>query len=109
MNIPKSIVAILVLGLGATQAWDSNVLNAPTWIIAIVALAVALPALALVLTDEPGMLLGAIVATSLLLLTAKLLSPVPMPALLVIVVLAGVLVIIVNQQGPEMPRSSDGE
>lgn len=105
MRVPKTIVAILILGLGAIQAWDSNVLNAPSWIIAIVALAIAVPAVALLLTDEPGMLLAAIIAMSLLLLAAKLLSPVPLPALLLVVVLAGVLIIITNQQGPDLPRS----
>lgn len=109
MKVPKSLIAILLLGLGATQAWDSNVLNAPTWIIAIVAIAILLPALALVLTEDPRLLLAVLIAMSLLLLAAKLLSPIEMPALLVVALLAGVLVIIANQQGPDLPRGPGDE
>ena len=99
MHIPRSIIGILVLGLGATQAWDSNVLSAPWWIIAMVAIAVIVPAAALILTDDPASLLAAVIIMSLLLLAAKLVSPVKLPALLVIAVLAGVLIILANQQG----------
>ncbi len=109
MKIPRTIIAILIIGLGATQAWDSNVLAAPSWVIALVALAVALPALAVVITDDPGMLLAAIIGMSLLLLAAKLMSPVPLPALLVVAMLAGVLVIIANQQGSDVPRRPGDE
>ena len=89
-----------MLGLGVAlpmalvQAWDSNGLDAGPLVMALVAAAIALPSLALVVTSHPGVYAAAEGIAIALLLAAKIVTPVALPALgFVALVLAGGLYI----------------
>ena len=74
MHRQRWIVLIAVPVLGFVMAWDSGVLSAPAYVIALVALAVALPAAAGLLSGNLRIHAAVAVVSMLLLLVARLLS-----------------------------------
>jgi hypothetical protein len=90
--VARSIMVGVFALLAALQAWDSGVFGAAPGVIALVALAVALPALAVLLAASAGVRLGAVIASAALLLAAKLVAELvsarPLPALVVIAAMA---------------------
>jgi hypothetical protein len=82
------------LPMALVQAWDSRVLDAGPLVMALVGIAIAVPMLALVLTSHSGVYAAAEGVAIMLLLAAKVATPVPLPALgVVALVLAGGLFI----------------
>lgn len=79
-------LALLIFVMGNLQAWDSDVPAAGLLIVFLVSLAVALPAVALLLPVAPPFLLGAIVISLILLTIARLISPIPLPGLFIVLV-----------------------
>ena len=75
------LAAVLVLALGLAQALDSGIRHAPPHVIAIVALALAVPALAFWLTGRPGVHLTAGALSLVTVVFARVISPVPLPTL----------------------------
>ena len=73
------VVPVVVLGV--LQAWDSGVLRAGWPIQILVALAIAAPPLAFVVTSEYGLQAAAIAAAFVLLTIARVIAPVPLPTL----------------------------
>jgi hypothetical protein len=84
MVLSRVAVVLLVLLLGGIQAWDSNVQGAGSVVLLLVAVGIAVPAVAAVSWARPGPILGSGLASFALLLAAKLLSPIALPALLVL-------------------------
>jgi hypothetical protein len=80
----RVVVVLLVLFLGGLQAWDSNVHGAGPFVLLLVAVGIALPAVAALSWARPGPILGAGLVSFVLLLAAKIASPIPLPALLVV-------------------------
>ena len=78
--------------VGALQAWDSGVLGAGWPIQIVVALAIAVPALTIVLTPEYGLQATAIAAAFVLLTIARVMSSVPLPTLHLIAFIPAVVV-----------------
>jgi preprotein translocase subunit SecG len=68
------LLAVVALVGGTMQAWDSNVFAAPASIIVLVMIAVVLPAAAL-LTRSGVVRIGALVGAALLLVAARVSSP----------------------------------
>ena len=82
----RTILAITIFVLGSLQAWDSDVPSAGLLIVALVSLAIALPPVALLAPLEQRYFLGAFVLSFLLLILARLISPIPLPGLFIVLV-----------------------
>ena len=82
----RSILAILMFVLGNLQAWDSNVHEAALLIVLLTSLAIALPPVALLAPMSQQYFIGAFASSLLLLVAARLLSPIPLPGLFLILV-----------------------
>lgn len=84
MVASRVAVVLLVLFFGGIQAWDSDVHGAGAAVLLLVAAGIAVPAVAALSWARPGPILGAGLLSFALLLAAKLLSPIALPALLVL-------------------------
>jgi hypothetical protein len=82
----RATLAVLAFVLGSLQAWDSDVPQAGLLIVLLVSLATALPPVALLLPIKQPLLVGAFVSSLILLLLARLISPIPLPGLFLILV-----------------------
>jgi hypothetical protein len=80
MKNAKWIAALALVVIGALQAWDSGVLDAPLWIGVMVAAAIAMGVAGLFLEHE-GIRFGIGVVVILILFTARMVSPVRLPEL----------------------------
>ena len=80
----RAILAILIIVLGNLQAWDSNVHEAGLLIVLLVSLAMALPLVALLVPISQQYMIGAFIVSLILLVLARLISPIPLPGLFLI-------------------------
>ena len=83
MRHAKWIAAAAVVVLGALQAWDSGILNAPPMIGAMVAVAIVIGIVGLFMENEAIRLTIAGVVF-VLLITARMISPVKLPELTIV-------------------------
>ena len=84
----RTIGIVIVIVMGSIQLWDSRVFSAGALTIAIAVLGLSLPAGALIFVDRLDVRMGSVMACALLLLSAKVVAPHPLPALGVIAVMA---------------------
>jgi hypothetical protein len=84
MNRNRMLGLAICLPMGLLQAWDAGVLAAGLLVMGLVAAAIAVPALALVVTASLGAYAVAEGITLALLLAARAVSPVPLPTLTVV-------------------------
>ena len=77
----RRLVGVLVLALGAAQAFDSGIRHAPPLVVAVVALGLAISAIAFWVSSHPGILFGAGVITMVIVTIARVISPVALPTL----------------------------
>ena len=82
----QAILAITIFVLGSLQAWDSDVPSAGLLVVALVSLAIALPPVALLVRLEQRYFLGAFILSFILLILARLISPIPLPGLFIVLV-----------------------
>jgi hypothetical protein len=82
----RATLAVLAFVLGSLQAWDSDVHAAGLFIVLLVSLAIALPPVALLLPINQQYFVGAFVLSLILLLLARLISPIPLRGLFLILV-----------------------
>lgn len=82
----RAVLAFLIFVLGNLQAWDSNVHEAGLLIVLLISLAIPLSPIVLLLDVEQKYMIGALVLSLLLLVLARLLSPIPLPELYIILV-----------------------
>jgi hypothetical protein len=75
------ISAALIVVIGLLQAWDSHAFAASRLITGMAVAAVAIPALAALLTTRPAIYWMAIITTGVLAFGAKMVSPTPLPEL----------------------------
>ena len=83
--------AIIVV-MGSLQAWDSGTLRAPGLIQAIVALAIAIPAVTVVATQSYPRQVLAVGVAFVLLTIARMASPISLPTLHIIAFVPAVLI-----------------
>ena len=95
--------AVLVLLIGGAQAWDSGVLDSTGPVVAMVSLAILVPALALVAAGE-WLRAWAMAASYVLLVGARVLSPTPLPDLTVIAIWTMIAVVMVRQREKPDPH-----
>ena len=101
----KWLLAVLSLIVSALQAWDSNALNAEASIQVLIAVAVILPAAAIVITSHGVVRLAAAGAAMAMLAMARGLSATHMPELALAGAFAGML-IPASQLWPERRQSA---
>ena len=82
----RAMFAILIFVLGNLQAWDSGVPSAGLLIVLLVSLAIALPPVALLLPLTQNYFLGTFALSFILLIIARLISPIPLPGLFIVLV-----------------------
>lgn len=82
----RAALSFLIFVLGNLQAWDSNVHEAGLLIVLLVTLAIPMVPIVLLLLLEQKYMMGSIVLAFLLLLFARLISPIPLPGLFIILV-----------------------
>lgn len=80
----RAVFAFLIFVLGNLQAWDSNVYEAGLLIVLLVSLAIPLSPIAVLLEIEQKYRIAALVSSFILLVVARLLSPIPLPELYII-------------------------
>ena len=79
----RATMAILMIVLGNLQAWDSGVHDAGLLIVLLVSIAIALPAVALLLPVSQQYLVGTLVVSLILIFLARVVSPIPLPELFI--------------------------
>ena len=81
-----AVIVLVVMGL--LQFWDSRVFTAGAPVVALSLLALSLPIAALLFTERQDARIAAVVTCAVLLLSAKVLTPQPLPALGVVAAIA---------------------
>ena len=79
-------LAVILFVLGSLQAWDSDVPKTGLLIVFLVSLAIALPPVALLVPLEQTYFVGAFVLSFILVITARLISPIPLPGLFIVLI-----------------------
>ena len=79
-------LAVIIFVMGSLQAWDSDVPDAGLLIVFLVSLAIALPAVALLVPLEQSYFLGAFALSFILVIVARLISPIPLPGLFIVLI-----------------------
>ena len=82
----RAALAVVIFVMGNLQAWDSGVPEAGLSIVFLVSLAIALPAVALLVPVEQTYFLGAFALSFILLIIARLISPTSLPGLFIVLV-----------------------
>ena len=82
----RAALAVIIFVMGNLQAWDSDVPAAGLLIVFLVSLAIALPAVALLVPLGQTYYLGAFVLSFILLIVARLISPIPLPGLFIVLI-----------------------
>ena len=82
----RAFISLTIFVLGSLQAWDSDVPAAGLWIVLLVSLAIALPAVALLLPLKQAFFPAAIGLSLILLIIARIVSPTPLPGLFIVLV-----------------------
>jgi hypothetical protein len=82
------ITAAVIAAVGLLQAWDSHAFAAGRLISAMAVAAVAIPALAALLTTRLAIYWAAIAVTGILAFGARIISPTPLPELGLLILIA---------------------
>jgi uncharacterized membrane protein YhaH (DUF805 family) len=82
----RAALAVIIFVMGNLQAWDSGVPEAGLLIVFLASLALTLPPVALLVQLEQTYFLGAFALSFILVIVARLISPVPLPGLFIVLV-----------------------
>jgi uncharacterized membrane protein YhaH (DUF805 family) len=82
----RAAFAILIIVIGNLQAWDSDVPQAGLMIVLLTSLAIALPAVALLIPLSRGQFLGIFALSFLLLFIARMVSPIALSGLFLVLI-----------------------
>ena len=88
----KWLWAAICVVMGSLQAWDSGALRAPGVIQAIVATAIAIPAVTILMSASYGLQALSVAAAFALLTVARMTSPTPLPTLHIVAFIPAVLI-----------------
>jgi len=86
MTGTRAGIAIIIFVMGSLQAWDSDVPDAGLLIVFLVSLAIALPPVALLVPLKQIHFLGAFALSFILLILARIMSPISLPGLFIVFV-----------------------
>ena len=84
----RAVAVLILMVMGTLQLWDSRVFTAGAPAIAIALVALMLPIGTLLFTERMDVRMGAVVASAVLLFSAKAFAPHPLPAIGVVAVIA---------------------
>ena len=90
----QSLLATLALVVAGAQAWDAGALGAAAGIQLLTAVGVALPAIGILASRSAGVRFAMVVSAVIVLVTARLLSAVPLPELALAAAFPGILVLL---------------
>jgi len=93
MTATRAGLAVIIFVMGNLQAWDTGVPEAGLLIVFLVSLAIALPAVALLVPLDQTYFLGAFALSFILLIVARLISPISLPGLFIVLVPAAMALI----------------
>lgn len=85
-TVLRASFAILMFVIGNLQAWDSGVPEAGLLIVLLVSLAIALPPVALLVPLSRLHFLGTFALSFVLLIVARLISPISLPGLFLVLI-----------------------
>jgi hypothetical protein len=109
MNTPKAWrtgLALAIFIIGSLQAWDSHVGElrgvVGLFIVLLVSIAIAVPAVTLLTSRKQTHAVAAFVLSFVLLVVARLVSPLPLPELLLILLPVGIAMIYVMAFEPKL-------
>jgi hypothetical protein len=98
-KVPRSvpfrrlILALVIVVVGCLQAWDSGLLEASAVVWILVLPGILVPGAAALVEESRGAIFVAVPVSAILLLGAVLISPTPLPALLMITLAGGALLV----------------
>lgn len=101
MKLSRWVVAGLIVLLGCLQAWDSGVLAAGPFVQVLAWTGIAIPATAALLRASVLGTVAAVIASAVLEIAARVVSPVPLPELLLVSVIAALLLFVPAAVGPK--------
>lgn len=84
----RAVAVVVLVSMGTLQLWDSRVFSAGTLVIAVSLIALLLPIGALLFSERMDVRMGSVLACAMLLLSAKIVAPHPLPAIGVTAVIA---------------------
>jgi|SRR5687768_13193287 hypothetical protein len=85
-TVLRAAFAIIIFVIGNLQAWDSDVPKAGLLIVLLASLAIALPPVALLIPLSRLHFLGAFALSFVLLVIARLISPISLPGLFLVLI-----------------------
>jgi uncharacterized membrane protein YhaH (DUF805 family) len=85
-TILQASFALIIFVMGSLQAWDSGVPDAGLLIVFLVSLAIALPPVALLVPLKQAHFLGVFALSFILLIVARVISPIPLPGLFLVLI-----------------------
>ena len=94
MKLSRWVVAGLIVLLGGLQAWDSGVLAAGPLVQLLAWTGIAIPAIAAVMSSSYVGTVSAVIASAVLEIAARVVSPVPLPELLLVSMFAALLLFV---------------
>jgi hypothetical protein len=94
MKLSRWVVAGLIVLFGGLQAWDSGVLAAGPLVQLLAGTGIAIPATAALLSASSLGTVAAVIASAVLEIAARVVSPVPLPELLLVSVIAALLLFV---------------
>ena len=86
MTATRAGIAVIIFAMGNLQAWDSDVPDAGLLIVFLVSVAIAFPAVSLLIPLKQSHFLGAFALSLILLIVARLISPILLPGLFIVLV-----------------------
>ena len=90
----RVLLAFCALAISSLQAWDSHALDASRGIQLLILVGVLLPAAALLATGDVRSRGGAVLASAVLMVIARVLSETPLPGLALAAFFPGILVLL---------------
>ena len=94
MKLSRWVVASLIVLLGGLQAWDSGVLAAGPLVQLLAWTGIAIPAMAALVSASYLGTVAAVCASAVLEIAARVVSPVPLPELLLVSMFAALLLFV---------------
>lgn len=76
----RAVAVVVLVSMGMLQLWDSRVFSAGPQVIAVALMALLLPIGTLLFSDRIEVRMASVVVCALLLLSAKMVAPHPLPA-----------------------------
>ena len=103
----RGLLVLVFVALAIAQAWDSGVLRSTPAIQMLVGVAIAIPAIAMLISPRTPVQVGSLALAAVGLFLARMLSPVPLGRdLFVILVVTAAITVAMRKSGPFAPKNA---